>query len=306
MKNFRVLITGVAGFIGSNLADHLLREGYCVIGIDNLSYGIREQVPIGVEFHEADIRSKEIYPLFEGVDVVFHLAAKNQLQDCQQDPVMTMDVNVTGTANIFEAAKRAKVRKMVYAQSSAVEEGGDRLKGFYAISKVADAWLADGYHAAFGLVTVGLRYFNVYGPRQDYRRTIPPLMSALAIKLLKGERPTIYEGAERNKRDFVHVDDVNDFHLRCITDERVDNRMFRIGSGKNYSVTEILAALKRLLGSDLEPIVKPQFPGDAPTETLADITDAKQLGWEPKTSLDDGLVTMVEFIKAEMAKGRIT
>lgn len=116
----RIIVTGVAGFIGSNLAERLLRDGHAVVGIDNLSYGRKEQIPDGVEFHETDIRSKDIYGLFGGIDFVFHLAAKNTLIDCQKDPVETTDINVTGTANVFEASRLAGVKKVVYAESSAV------------------------------------------------------------------------------------------------------------------------------------------------------------------------------------------
>ena len=111
-KKQKILITGVAGFIGSNLADRLVASGYAVVGIDNLAYGVREQVPRGIEFHKADIRSQEIYPLFQGVDIVFHLAAKNDLLACQANPVETIDVNIRGTANVFEAAKRAGAQKV--------------------------------------------------------------------------------------------------------------------------------------------------------------------------------------------------
>jgi UDP-glucose 4-epimerase len=300
-----ILITGIAGFIGSNLADRLLKEGYSVIGIDNLSQGVLENVSKEAEFHRLDIRSKEIYPIFKKAEIVFHLAAKNSLVDCQNDPVETMDINVTGTANVFEAALRAKVKKVIYAQSSAVEEGDDRLKGFYAISKMATQWIAEGYKAAHNLTTVGLRYFNVYGPRQDYRRTIPPVMSAFIIKFLKGEPPVIYEGAERNKRDFIHIEDINNFHLLCITDERTNNRMFRLGSGKNYSVVEIFEAIKKILKADIKPVIKPREKNDIPTETLADISEAKSLGWAPKIELEEGLRGMIEYLKGEFVKGRI-
>src|SRR5262245_56644516 len=105
-----VLITGVAGFIGSNLAERLLREGYRVIGLDNLAYGLREQISDQVEFHQADVRSPDIYPLFDRVDAVYHLAAKKCIADCQNDPLETADINVTGTVNVFEASRRAKVK----------------------------------------------------------------------------------------------------------------------------------------------------------------------------------------------------
>jgi UDP-glucose 4-epimerase len=305
-KKPTILISGVAGFVGSNLAERLVKEGYPVVGIDSLLQGVKEQVPKGVIFHNVDIRSRDILPLFKGADVVFHLAAKNSLYDCQQDPVGTMDINVVGTANVFNAARLAHVRKVVYAQSSVLEEGEARLKGFYAISKLVDEKLADGFNAGFGLTTVGLRYFNVYGPRQDYRRTLPPIMSKFIITLLKGEQPVLFEGDEENRRDFVHVDDINVFHLLCIEDNRVDNRVFRIGSGKNYSIIEILAMIQNILGTRVTPIHKPRLENDSVASTLADITDARALGWKPKVSLEEGLRSMVTYIRCEMAEGRIT
>ena len=117
------LITGVAGFIGSNLAERLLIDGHRVVGIDNLAQGVIEQVPGGVEFHERDIRDATTEQLYRGVDVVFHLAAKNCISDCQADPVETVDINVRGTAQVFEAARRAQVRKVIYAESAALYEG---------------------------------------------------------------------------------------------------------------------------------------------------------------------------------------
>lgn len=303
----RILVTGVAGFIGSNLAERLLKAGYEVVGVDDLAYGIPGQIPKGVELHSIDIRSKDIYPIFEGVDTVFHLAAKNSLPDCQRDPVATMDINVVGTANVFEASKRAHVRKTVYAQSSAVEEGDKRLKGFYAISKMAAGWIDEGYKDAFGITTVAPRYFNVYGPRQDYRRDPPPIMTKFIIKMLKGEQPWLFTDDDKNTRDFIYVDDVNDFHLMCIEDDRVNNKMFRLGTGKSTSMNEVFEMIKKVMGSSIEPIIKPR-PDDLdfkPAETLADITDAVALGWRPKTSLEEGLRVMVDYLKGEMAKGNI-
>lgn len=301
----KVLVTGAAGFIGSNLADRLLAAGHDVIGIDNLSYGPKEQVPKGVDFHKVDIRSEDTHPLFRGVDVVFHLAAKNDLLACQEDPVETIDINVRGTANVFEAARRGGVKKVVFASSSALEEGEARLSGFYAISKVAGERIAAGYREGFGLNSVVLRYFNVYGPRQDYRRVHPPVMSAFIIKLLKGEKPILYEGYDENKRDFVYIDDINDFHLLCLEDDRVNNRFFRLGGGRSYSMKEIYDTVKKVMGSEVEPLIKPVPPGDTPTITLADIRDAQELGWNPKTSLMDGLRRQVEYLKGEFAKGNI-
>ena len=308
----KVLITGVAGFIGSNLADRLLQKGYKVVGVDNLAYGVEEQIPEGVDFHKMDIRDRAIYPLFRDIDYVFHLAAKNCISDCQLDPVETADINVRGTVNIFEAAKRAKVKKLIYAESSALYEGSNTLptpetdvkpESFYAISKFSSMYFAEGYARFFNLKTTALRYFCVYGPRQDYRRTIPPVFSAFIIKLLKGEQPTIY-GTGEKRRDFIHVDDVNDFHEMCITDDRTTGKVFNLGSGTNYSVNEIYSMIASLLGSSVKPVYKPDLPGEA-FANLADISLAKSLGWRPRISLKEGLQTSIEFIKGELAKGKI-
>ena len=305
-----ILITGVAGFIGSNLAVRLLAEGFRVIGLDNLAYGREEQIPEGVEFHLGDVRSLDIYPLFQGVEVVFHLAAKNCIADCQIDPVETADINVRGTVNVFEAAKRAGVKKIIYAESSSVYEGSPLLptpehaeapESFYAVSKMATMYFANAYRRHYGLQSTALRYFCVYGARQDYRRTIPPVFSAFIIKLLKNEAPTIY-GTGEKRRDFIHVDDINDFHLLCITDPRTDGEIYNLGSGTNNSISEIFAEVADLLHSDLAPIHQPDLPGEAQI-TLADITKAKALGWSPKVSLRQGLQSSIDYIKGEMMKG---
>ena len=298
------LITGVAGFIGSNLAERLVAEGHRVVGIDNLAYGVSEQVPDGVEFHSCDIRDPAADVLYEGSDVVFHLAAKNCIADCQADPVETFDINVHGTAHVFEAARRAGVRKVVYAESAALYEGltpfpsaesETRPLSFYALSKEAARLVAKGYERFSGLVVTGLRYFCVYGPRQDYRRTIPPVMSAFIIKLLRGERPVIY-GAGTKRRDFIYIDDVNDFHLLCARDDRTDGNTYNLGSGVSYSVREIFDHVRSLLGSDMEPRHEPDLPGEA-EQTLADITRAQSLGWRPEVDLTTGLERSIAYIR---------
>jgi nucleoside-diphosphate-sugar epimerase len=306
-RETRIGITGVAGFIGSNLADRLLAEGYHVTGFDNLTYGVREQVPPGVRFHQVDIRGREIYELLQGVDVLFHLAAKNCIADCQEDPPETSDINVTGTVNVFEAARRADVGKVVYAESSALYEGSHTLptpesdvnpQSFYAVSKLAGMAFAQAYRRFFGLRTTALRYFGVYGPRQDYRRSIPPVMSAFIIKLLRGERPVIY-GTGDKRRDFIYVDDVNDFHLRCIDDERTEGEVFNLGTGVNYSIREIYDEIAAQLGSTVEPDHRPDLPGEAQAN-LADIAAARALGWEPQVDLREGLRRSIDYIKREV------
>lgn len=312
MNEYRVLITGVAGFIGSNLADKLSSiqgGGFKIIGVDNLAYGVKEQIPANVDFHEMDIRSKEVYPLFHGVDVVFHLAAKNCISDCQADPVETAAINVSGTVNVFEAARRANVKRVVYAESSAMYEGCDifptpendvKPESFYAISKLAEMYFAQAYERYYDMHFTALRYFNVYGPRQDYRRTIPPVMSAFVINLLRGQTPIIY-GTGEKRRDFIFVDDVNDFHLMCISDPRTIGKVFNIGSGENHSVGEIYSIVSRLLGKDVQPLHKPDLPGESQI-TLSDISEAMKLGWRPKVGIQEGLQKMIEWIKTNVVE----
>ncbi len=302
-----MLITGVAGFIGSNLADRLLADGYPVLGLDDLSSGVLEQVPAGVAFHRVDVRSPAILPLLRGVDTVFHLAAKNCISDCQADPVATAGTNVLGTVTVLEAAQRAGVRKVVYAESSAVYEGCSRLptpeseeapESFYAVSKQAARRFAEAYVRFHGLNLTTLRYFCVYGPRQDYRRTVPPVMSAFILKLLRGERPTIY-GTGEKRRDFVYVDDVNEFHVRTLVDPRTDGGIFNIGSGRSYSVREIFDAVRAMIGSSLEPVHAPDLPGEA-AETRADISAARALGWAPRVELEEGLRHALAYIRTHV------
>lgn len=309
----KILITGVAGFIGSNLANRLINDGkYKVIGIDNLAYGREEQIPEGVEFHKLDIRNSAIIPIFQNIDFVFHLAAKNSIIDCQNNPVETADINITGTVNVFEACRINNVKKIIYAESSAMYEGSELLptpetevkpQSFYSISKFTTMHFAEAYARFYNLKSTALRYFCVYGPRQDYRRTIPPVFSSFIIKLLKGENPIIF-GTGEKRRDFVYVDDINDFHIQCIEDERTTGRVFNLGSGKNYSINEIYKIISDLLNIDLKPIYKNDQPGEA-FANLADITEAKKLGWYPKTDLIRGLKESIDFIKNEIKLGNL-
>ncbi len=302
----KILITGVAGFIGSNLASYLINlNKYKVIGIDNLSYGLIEQIPKKVKFYHEDIRSKKLSKIFKDVDTVFHLAAKNCISDCQANPVETYDINVHGSVNIFQYAKENKVKKIIYADSSAVYEGIKHFPSkenitaplsYYALSKKSASDFLNGFANLNKIHAVALRYFNVYGVNQDYRRSIPPLMSSLIIKLLTKKKPIIY-GDGRKKRDFIHVDDINDFHHILIEKNmRKNYEVFNLGSGVNYSVNEIFLKIKDLLNLSVNPVYKKDLPGEA-EENLADIKLAKQLNWSPKIKIDEGISEMIQHIK---------
>jgi UDP-glucose 4-epimerase len=246
------------------------------------------------------------------VDIVFHLAARNCVSDCQLHPYETADVNILGSINIFEAARLSGVKRVIYAESSAIYEGTKTLptpetefspETFYAISKAADHLFAKAYQKYMGMNMVGLRYLNVYGPRQDYRRAVPPVMSAIIIRLLTNRRPIIY-GDGTKRRDFIHVDDVNDFHLLCINDDRVLNKVFNLGSGVNHSINEIYNYICEITGTVIE-VDYQQDKHEEALNNLGEITQARNIGWEPKVGLEAGLKSMVEYIRAEISTGNI-
>jgi len=300
----QIVVTGVAGFVGSNLAKHLLDRGYSVIGIDNLSAGTLENVDPRVEFHKMDIRDPEIYPLLRGVDAVFHLAARSSLTDCLDHPLEAASVNTLGTLNLLEAARQAQVGKFIYADTGAEYEGitefptkEDKIRpiGVYAVSKHGGAAFCESYRELYGMNLTIVRYFNVYGPAQDWRRVVPPVMSAFIIRMLRGERPIIY-GTGEKRRDFIYVDDVNDFHMVVLEDPRSNGRVFNVGTGVNYSINEVYQLIEGLLQTRLQPIYRPDLPGEAQV-TLADITAGRELGWEPKVDIQEGLRRSIQYIQ---------
>jgi UDP-glucose 4-epimerase len=300
----RIVVTGVAGFVGSNLARGLFDQGYAVKGIDNLSAGTIENVDRRVEFHEADVRTPDIYPIFEGADAVFHLAAKTCLPECADHPLEAGSVNVLGTLNVLEAARRAKVRKFIYADTSAEYEGINQFPtreeqirpiGVYAASKHSGATFCESYRELYAMNVTILRYFNVYGPAQDWRRVVPPVMSAFIIRMLRGERPVIYGNGEK-RRDFIYVDDVNALHQVLLEDPRSTSKVFNVGSGTNLSVSEVYELIEGLLKTGLKPIYKDELPGEARV-TLADITKARQLGWKPTVDIEEGLRRSIRYIQ---------
>ncbi|PIR20624.1 MAG: hypothetical protein COV45_05340 [Deltaproteobacteria bacterium CG11_big_fil_rev_8_21_14_0_20_47_16] len=302
-----ILITGVAGFIGSNLARDLLQCGYRVRGLDNLTAGLLDNVPKGVEFHNGDIRDSETAALYRGVDTVFHLAAKNCLADCVKDPTAAADINVRGTTMVLEAVRNAGVRKLVYSDSSAEYEGITRFptpeddvapESIYAVTKRGGALLCEAFARLYSTKLTMLRYFNVYGPYQDWRRSIPPVMSAFMLHLLRGESPVIYGNGEK-RRDFIYVDDVNAVHRLVLEDERTDGHVYNVGTGTNHSVNEMFNIIAELLGSDLRPRYLPDLPGEAQT-TLADSSRLKALGWMPQVDLNLGLKRSLEYIQQQV------
>jgi len=305
----RIVVTGVAGFVASNLARHLLDRGYVVIGIDNLSAGTLENIDSRVEFHKADICDIAIRELVRGADAIFHLAAKSSLTDCLAKPLEAANVNVVGTLNLLEAARQAKVGKFVYADTSAEYEGisqfptpEDKIRpiGVYAASKHGGAAFCDSYRELYGMNLTIMRYFNVYGPAQDWRRVVPPVMSSFIIRMLRGERPVIY-GTGEKRRDFIYVDDVNDLHMAVLENPRSNGRVYNAGTGINFSVNEVYYLVEELLETGLRPNYQPDLPGEAAI-TLADISAARELGWAPKVEIREGLQRTIQYIQERVVK----
>jgi UDP-glucose 4-epimerase len=305
----RVVVTGVAGFVASNLARHLLDRGYVVIGIDNLSAGTLENIDPRVDFHKADICDSAIRELLYGADAVFHLAAKSSLTDCLAKPLEAANVNVLGTLNLLEAARQMKVGKFVYADTSAEYEGisqfptpEDKIRpiGVYAASKHGGAAFCESYRELYGMNLTIMRYFNVYGPAQDWRRVIPPVMSSFIIRMLRSERPVIY-GTGEKRRDFIYVDDVNDLHMAVLENPRSNGRVYNAGTGINFSVNEVYQLVEELLETGLKPIYEPDLPGEAQI-TLADISASRELGWTPKVEIREGLQRTIQYIQERVVR----
>ena len=292
----KVLITGGAGFIGSNLVDKCIDNRYEVIVIDNESSVSTDQYywNDNAENYNIDICDLEqINPLFKEVDYVFHLAARSRIQSCVQNPADTVLVNCYGTCNVLECAKEHGVKKVIYSSTSSaygmneaphIETQLTDCLNPYSMSKVAGENLCKMYTDLFDLKTVILRYFNVYGPRQSMRGEYAPVTGLFQRQAKEGLPLTIVPDGNQ-RRDFTHVSDVVEANILAMNND-IDphyGEVFNIGGGKNYSVLELAALI-----SDHTVFVSPRV-GES-RETLANINKAKEiLGWNPKTTLKEWL-----------------
>ena len=298
-----VLVTGGAGFIGSHLVDALLERGAHVRVLDDLSSGSRENlagVLPRIEFLEGDIRDAELCRrACEGAAVVFHQAARGSVPRSMSDPATTIAINVAGTANIFAGAREAKVGRVIYASSSSVygdsptlpKREGEEGKPLspYAASKAMNEQLAGVFARCFGMQFVGLRYFNVYGPRQDpagpYAAVIPRFFRAC----LAGEGPVIYGDGEQS-RDFTYVSDAVAANLAAAeAPESACGRAYNVAGGRRTTVNELAELVREASGSGFAADHVAPRPGDVP-HSLADLTRVRaSLGWMPRVELPEGL-----------------
>jgi nucleoside-diphosphate-sugar epimerase len=307
----RVLVTGGAGFIGSHLAERLCRQGHSVRVIDNLTTGRRQNltdIDGEVELVEGDVGSPErVHRAVRGCELVFHQAALPSVPRSVQDPLTSHASNVTGTLNVLLACRDEGVRRVVFASSSSVygadpvlpkEEGLPAVPiSPYSVGKLAAEGYCRAFFQVYGLETVALRYFNVFGPRQDplseYAAVIPRFITAM----LAGKRPLVYGDGEQS-RDFTFVDNAVDANLRASQAEGVAGQAFNVAGGERITLNALLAELRGIIGSDVEPEYADARPGDV-RHSLADIGRARSaLGYEPAVDLREGLQRTVESLKS--------
>ncbi|MCX7682897.1 MAG: SDR family oxidoreductase, partial [Anaerolineae bacterium] len=305
------LVTGGAGFIGSNIVAELLRRGERVRVLDNFSTGRRENIaPFldQLELIEGDLRDLDmVRRAVEGVDIVLHQGALPSVQRSIDDPLMTHAINATGTLHVLIAARDAGVKRVVYASSSSVYGDSPTLpkredmlpvpKSPYAITKLTGEYYCSVFHRIYGLETVSLRYFNVFGPRQDptshYAAVVPRFVTAL----LRGEPPTIY-GDGLQSRDFTYVANVVQANLLAAVVPGVAGEVFNVACGERYSLFDLLQALGDILDTPVTPIHAPARPGDV-RHSLADISAIREkLGYRVAIDFREGLRRTVEWYRS--------
>lgn len=312
-ENSKFLVTGCAGFIGSNLTEYILNLGYKVIGLDNFLTGKKENMEEFINnpnfvFIEGDIRDiNTCKNVVKGVDYVLHQAALGSVPRSINDPWTSHDVNVNGFMNMLLAARDEKVKRFVYASSSSVYgdhpvlpkvEGVEgKILSPYALTKHIDEEYGRLFYELYNLPTIGLRYFNVFGKRQDPHSIYAAVIPIFLKKLLNNESPTI-NGDGTYSRDFTYIQNVIDANLKsCLSLEDSYGKAYNIAYGGRVSLNELYKELNASLGIWIEPTYGPLRAGDIP-HSNADISLAKTLlNYNPKYSFDEGIKLAIEWYK---------
>lgn len=307
-----VLVTGGAGFIGSNLTEALLRAGHLVRVLDNFSTGKKENLIFEEAYPFLDVVEGDICDLktcrraTEGIEYVFHQAALPSVQRSVEDPVGSNEANVEGTLNILIAARDAGARRVIYAASSSAygdtptlpkkEEMIPNPLSPYALQKFIGEQYCRLFFQLYGLETISLRYFNIFGPKQDpnsiYSAVIPRFISAL----LSGRSPIIYGDGEQS-RDFTYIENVVDANLLAMSTERTQGEVVNVACGRRVSLNQLLKILQDIIGSHIPPIYEEPRKGDV-RHSLADIGRAREvLNYSPRVGIEEGLRRTVAFLK---------
>jgi UDP-glucose 4-epimerase len=308
------LITGVAGFIGSSIARALLERGEQVRGIDNFATGKRQniaEIADRIDFREADLLNLDgMKKACQGVECVFHQAAIPSVPKSVLDPFGSNRVNVDGTVNLLIAARDAKVRRVMYAASSSVygdtptlpkhEEMTPNPISPYAVAKLASEYYMVSFYRCYGLETVSLRYFNIFGPRQDPTSPYSGVLAKFITQMLRGEQPTIF-GDGSQSRDFNYIDNAVSANLLAAQAPAADvaGRVFNVATGTRVDLNETFERLKTLTGYSGKVKHGPEREGDI-KHSLADISRAeKQFSYKPKVNFADGLKSTVEWYRGQ-------
>ncbi len=310
----KCVVTGGAGFIGSTLVRKLLEAGESVAVIDNLLTGHERnltEVRDRIQFHRVDIRdAAAVESAIDGAHVVYHLAAIPSVPRSIDDPVPSHEVNIDGTFNVFQAAAKAKVRRVVYAASSSaygdsetlpkVETMVPRPKSPYAVQKLLGEHYAAVFHSCFGLETVALRFFNVYGPRQDPSSPYSGVLSLFMKHLLAGTSPTIFGDGEQS-RDFTYVEDVAGLCIKASHAPGAAGKMYNAGNGGRFTLNFIWDLLQKMEKVTLPANYGPPRAGDV-RHSMADTTAAvAELGHAPQFSMEEGLKRTLEWYRQTQA-----
>jgi UDP-glucose 4-epimerase len=306
----RSIVTGGAGFIGSALALFLLRQGQAVEVIDNLSTGRRRNladIADRIVFHEADIRHYDaIAPLIAKADYVFHLGALPSVPKSILDPVPSHESNIDGTFNVLRAAAQGKAGRVIYAASSSaygdtevlpkIESMTPRPKSPYAIQKLVGEYYASVFPQCFGLETVSLRFFNVYGPRQDPSSVYSGVLSIFMKCLIEKRSPTIYGDGEQS-RDFTFVEDVVELLWKAARAPHVSGRTYNAGNGGRYTLNETWALLQKIAGVEVPAVYGPPRAGDVRHSQADTAAAVRDLGHTPRFTFEQGLRETFEWYK---------
>lgn len=306
----KVLVSGGAGFIGSHLAERLVRDGHEVRVLDNFATGRRENIAEfagDLELIEGDIQSYERgHTAVRGVDVVFHQAALPSVPRSVQDPLTSNASNVIGTLNVLLSARDSGVRRVVFASSSSIYGKSEAMPkredllpqplSPYAVSKLAGEGYCRSFHDVYGLETVALRYFNVFGPRQDplsqYSAVIPNFIGAA----LDGRSPVVYGDGEQS-RDFTYVDNVVEANLLAVDADDAAGAVLNVACGGRVSLNDLIAELQALTGNEAATVYEPARVGDV-RHSQADIARAQSmLGYRPAVTFGDGLARTLEHFR---------
>ena len=308
----KYVVTGGAGFIGSTLVRTLLAGGAGQVRIiDNLLTGKEEnlaEVRDSVELRKIDIREYDaVSDAVRGADAVFHLAAIPSVPRSINDPVPSHTVNIDGSFNVFRACVEGSVGRVVYAASSSaygdtevlpkVETMIPRPKSPYAAQKLMGEYYASVFHSCYGLETVSLRFFNVYGPRQDPSSPYSGVLSVFMTALLERRAPTIHGDGEQS-RDFTYVEDVAELCVKAARAAGAGGKLFNAGNGNRYTLNHVWSLLQGFEGIRIDPVYSPPRKGDV-RDSQADTTAVRDLGHKPRFSLEDGLRRTLEWYRAQ-------